>query len=169
MKAILLNSYNFNLKFAHALVEDVNNEMMTHIPSPGLENHPAFTLGHLITAAALTSEYLGGPYDMNPKWEALFRRKGPGDPRKPDPNGSLYPNKTALLTELEKQHAIVVQLIKELDEARFSEPAEWRFSEHMPTFGDLLYFMCISHENMHLAQLSAWRRAMGLPSALATL
>ena len=46
---------------------------------------------------------------------------------------------------------------------------KWRFSEYMPTMLDLITFMCINHEAMHLSQLAAWRRAMGLPSALASL
>ena len=60
-------------------------------------------------------------------------------------------------------------MIKNLEESRFTEPATWRFSAHMPTLGDLLYFMCVTHEAMHLGQLAAWRRAMDLPSALAKL
>ena len=61
---------------------------MAFSPGVGFENHPAFTLGHLISAAALTSKYLGGPYEFKPEWEELFKRKGPGDPRKPETNAA---------------------------------------------------------------------------------
>ena len=169
MKLILINSYNFNLQYANKLVADVEENLMTRSPAKGLENHPAFTLGHLTSAAALTSKYLGGPYNFDPEWENLFRRKGPGDPRTPDTNIDLYPTKNLLLDELKRQHRLVEQLISALDENRFNEPAIWRFNEYMPTLGHLLHFMCITHESMHLGQLAAWRRAMGLPSALAQL
>ena len=33
-----------------------------------------------------------------------------------------------------------------------------------PTLGDGLVWMIASHENIHLGQLSAWRRVQGLPS-----
>jgi len=169
MKEILIRSYRFNLKYAYELVADLDDTMMSNSPGKGFENHPAFTLGHLVTAASLTVKYLGGPYALRPGWEELFRRKGPGDPKLPDSNSDLYPKKEELLEELSKQHQLVEELIMNLDEKRFKEPAEWRFNDHMPTMGDLLFFMCISHENMHLGQLAAWRRAMEMPSALINL
>lgn len=169
MKNFLINSFHFNLRYARELVADVDDALMTKSPGKGLENHPAFTLGHLISAAALTCKYLGGPYDMDPNWEKLFRRKGPGDPRTPDPDNTLYPTKDQLIKELATQHSRVENLLRELDEARLVEPTTWRFDSFLPTMGDLLFFMCITHASMHLGQLAAWRRAMGLPSALARL
>lgn len=169
MKNILINAYRFNLQYAFELVDDIDDNLMTISPGKGLENHAAFTLGHLISAAALTSKYLGGPYEFDPEWEALFRRKGPGDPRMPESNKNAYPSKTQLLNELSRQHQLVEKLIVDLDEKRLAESAQWRFSKHMPLLGDLLYFMCITHESMHLGQLAGWRRALGLPSALAKL
>lgn len=169
MKDYLIRSYHFNLQYANELVSDVEDKLMTHSPGNGFENHPSFTLGHLISAAALTSKYLGGPYEFDPEWEKLFRRKGPGDPRMPDSNNDLYPGKVELLNELTKQHKLVEGLISSLEESRFSEPTKWRFDKFMPTLGDLLWFMCVSHETMHLGQLAAWRRAMNLPSALGRL
>ena len=169
MKGIIIRSYQFNLKYAHELVADINDAMMCTSPGKGFENHPAFTLGHLVTAAALTVKYLGGSYKLPQGWEELFRRKGPGDSRLPELNSDLYPKKEVLLAELTQQHLTVEELITDLDENRFKEPAHWRFDDHMPTLGDLLYFMCVSHEAMHLGQLAAWRRAMNLPSALANL
>ena len=169
MKQKIINTYNFNLLYAIELVQDVDEKLMTQSPSPGLENHPAFTLGHLVSAAALTSKYLGGPYILNSDWEQLFKRNGPGDPRRPDPNPELYPLKEQLISELTNQHKLVEEQILNLADARFDEPVKWRYQAIMPTLGELLFFMCITHESMHLGQLAGWRRAMDLPSALARL
>jgi len=169
MKDLILKSYSFQLLYAGKLVDDVNEDQMAVSPAGGLENHPAFTLGHLVSAAALTSKYLGGPFELDPEWERLFRRKGPGDPILPEPDTALYPKKEELVAELTRQHALVEGLILGLEESRFGEEAKWRFDIYMPTLGDLLHFMCISHECMHLGQLAAWRRAMGMPSALGRL
>ena len=169
MKDILIKSYRFNLAYARELVIDVNEKIMAVSPGKGLENHPAFTIGHLISGSAMVSDELGGPYEFTEEWESLFRGKGPGDPRIPRTGTGIYPSKDVLLTELERQHRIVEGLILDLQEERFKEESRWRFDEHFPTLGDMLYFMCITHEAMHLSQLGAWRRAMGLPSAFARL
>ena len=44
---------DFNHRYAEKLVEDVSDSDMTHDPSPGLENHPAITLGHLAISRML--------------------------------------------------------------------------------------------------------------------
>ncbi len=154
MKKIILKSYSFNLLYSKELVVDIDESKMAISPGVGFENHASFTLGHLVSGSALTAKYLGGLYEFNPEWEELFRRKDPGDPRKPNNDKDLYPSKDELLSELENQHKLVESLILELDEKRFNEPAGWRFSKYMPTLTDLLYFMCVTHESMHLDQLA---------------
>lgn len=169
MKALLIPAYQFNLRYAKILVADIPDHLMTHTPSKGLENHPAFTLGHLVSGAALTAKYLGEPYDFDSEWENLFKRNGPGDPRLPDPDSSKYPNKNILLEALTAEHNKVEALILDLDNTQLQQPINWRFKEDFPTIGNLLTFMCLTHESMHLGQLAAWRRATELPSALAKL
>lgn len=159
--------YDFNLKYAHGLVVDVGAEQMTVSPGKGLENHPAWTLGHLVTAAGLTAKYLGAEYKISKEWDDIFRRRGPGDPR--TPVSTKYPTKIELLTALDLGHQEVIEELKKKPLSYFQEETKWRFSEHMPTRGELVHFMCITHEAMHLSQLSSWRRAMDLPSALANL
>lgn len=165
----ILNQYDFNLKYAKALVNDVSDEEMTQVPADGLVNHPAWTLGHLVTGSALLIEDLGGVLNIPEGWSDLFLRRGPGDPRLPESDIHLYPAKDDLLRELEKQHEEVKKILIGLNENDLSKEIKWRFHEYMPTIGDLILFFCINHESMHLGQLAAWRRAMNLPSALAAL
>lgn len=80
----ILKQYDFNLAYAKALVQDLTDEQMTTVPAPGLDNHPAFTLGHLISGAADLARDLGAEFDMPDNWADLFVREGPEDPRKPD-------------------------------------------------------------------------------------
>lgn len=169
MLKTIINQYDFNLEYARKLVEDLNQEQMTIIPSIGLDNHPAFTLGHLVSGSAMLAEDLGAKFEMPESWMELFSRKGPGDPRKPDKDISKFPSKTALINELAHQHEKVKHLLLNTDENKLRENIKWRFNRYMPTLFDLVTFMCITHEAMHLGQLAAWRRAMGLTSALAAL
>ena len=165
----IIVQYDFNLKYASALVHDLKEDQMTIIPANGLDNHPAFTLGHLVSGSALLAEDLGAAFEMPGDWVDLFLRKGPGDPRKPNPDKSKYPSKHLLLRELEDQHNKVKNLLNNIDKKKLSENIQWRFSIYMPTLLDIIVFMCVNHEAMHLGQLAAWRRAMGLNSALGTL
>lgn len=162
----IIHQYDFNLLYAKELVRDLTESEMTTIPSSGLENHPAFTLGHLVSGSALLAEDLGGSFVMPEQWKELFLRNGPGDPRKPDPDPAKYPGKKLLLEELVRQHSNVKAILITLDDKKFTERIKWRFSKFMPTVYDLVVFMCINHEAMHLGQLAAWRRAMGKESAL---
>ena len=165
----IIKQYDFNLEYAKALIHDLTEEQMTIVPALGLDNHPAFTIGHLVAGSADLAHDLGAEFEMPANWAELFVRKGPGDPRKPDLDKSKYPSKLSLITELENQHKKVKRLLKDLEENKLNESLTWRFSNFMPTLGDLVTFMCINHESMHLGQLAAWRRSMRLESALASI
>ncbi len=165
----VVNHYDFNLAYAHELVADITDEQFSFTPGLGLENHPAFTLGHLVSGSAMLAEDLGVKVALPNGWSEIFERTGPGDVRLPNRNRNCYPTKTELLEELNKRHEVVKQCLARVNAIQLQESVNWRFSKYFPTLLDLVVFMCISHESMHLAQLASWRRAMGLPSALAKL
>lgn len=165
----LLRAYDFNLEYAKDLVRDVTDEQLYQAPGPGLENHPGFALGHLVMASALIAKYLGGVYDVPEGWEDFFHRAGPGDPTLPVSDSPDLPAKDELIDELERQHGIVREAVLQCAPEKLESPVEWRFDQHFPTAGDMLTFMCITHEAMHLAQVAAWRRALGLESSLGRL
>jgi len=165
----IINQYDFNLAYAKVLVEDVPDSLMCIQPAKGLVNHPAFTIGHLVTGSALTAKYLGGEYKIPDGWEELFLRKGPGDPRYPEIDSVLYPNKEALISELENQHNKVKALLLKADQKTLLNGHKWRYSNFMPQLIDCVNFMCTTHEAMHLGQLAAWRRAMDLDATLQKL
>jgi len=166
----VLRHYAWNLRFARALVVDLTAEQCTSAGGAGLENHPAWTIGHLASAADMLAEDLGLKRDLPDRWRELFERRGPGDPRLPDPDAAAYPSMEALITELERQHARVERAWRgKLEAAGLDEPLAWRFGDDFPTLGDATVFFAVGHEAMHLGQLAAWRRAHGLPSALGSL
>ncbi len=165
----LIKQLKFNYSYLVDLVNDVEEDLMTHLPAKGLENHPAFTIGHLVTAYGLTTKHLGGPYTVKKEWDDLFRRKGPGDPRYPSLNQQLYPSKLELLQELQIQHEKLLLFLESVSQEQLNREVKWRYDEYFPTSLDLIYFMCLTHYAMHISQLAAWRRAVNLPSSLARL
>lgn len=171
----ILRLYAWNLQYARALVADLVPEQCTESGGPGLENHPAWTIGHLVSGADILAEDLGLERDMPAGWGSLFERRGPGDPRRPDPDTGAYPPMEELLVELGRQHVRVADAWRDrfegedASEPRLAELLEWRYGDALPTLGDAALFLAITHESLHLGQLEAWRRAKGLPSALGAL
>ena len=47
------------------------------------------------------------------------------------------------------------------------EAARDKFDGEFPTVAGAALFLAVTHEALHLGQVAAWRRARGLPSALA--
>lgn len=164
---------DFNLTYAKKLVEDLTPELMTAVPGKGFENHPAFTLGHLVSAMSLmvidNFKDSRNPGFMPDGWRELFLRRGPGDPRMPEEDITKYPSKEDLIAELDRKHEMFKEKLHRMSEEELLKEGEWRFYKYMTTYLDLAVFMSANHEAMHLGQLSAWRRAMGLDSALAKL
>ena len=100
----------------------------------------------------------------------LFERRGPGDPRLPESDPAAYPSREELLAELRRQHDRVTGAWQAAAATgRLDKAVEWRFDGALPTLGDVAVFLAITHEAMHLGQIAAWRRARGLPSALAAM
>lgn len=167
-KQTLLNGFRLNMDYTYALIADVDEADMTKQPN-GFINHPAFTIGHLVTATALTAKVLGQAYEVPEGWDDLFLRRGPGDPRLPEKETSKYPGKAELISVLKKKYALVVKLIEDSDDAVFEEPYTWKLDRYMSTVGQVLYFQCMLHHSWHIGQLAEWRRMMGYDSALKKL
>ena len=65
-------------------------------------------------------------------------------------------------------HQKVAELLTELDDSVLAgpNPVEGVFKERFPVLGQAVLFLCNNHQMMHLGQISAWRRVMGLGSAM---
>jgi len=168
LKDILLHGFRLNIDYTLELVADVPDEEMVICPE-GFTNHPKFTIGHLISATALTATVMGAEYEMPAGWDELFRRSGPGDPRMPESEGRRYPHKERMLEILSEKYEAVVRLVRSFPDKRLQEPHPWRFGGYMPTVADVLYFQCLMHHSWHIGQLAEWRRMMGYDSALARM
>lgn len=164
-----LRVFAWNLLYAEALVADVDPEVLATGGGPGLENHPAWTLGHLVTGSNLLAQDLGLPDDLPAGWRDVFERRGPGDPRRPEEGAASYPSVEDLLAELRRQHERVERAWRAASPESWDATEDWAFGRDLPTSADAALFMALTHEALHLGQLAAWRRARGLPSALLDL
>jgi hypothetical protein len=155
-----LISWRRNGAYALRLVGDLNDAQFVSQPPglPALMNHPAWILSHLNVYAPICS--------------AMLRRQPFADPiDHPDgqksqvrPRAADYPSRASLLSDYQRTHDDAQSALERADDRVFAEPnplERWRALH--PTIGDMITTLMVKHESHHLGQLSAWRRAMGLP------
>jgi hypothetical protein len=163
MMDLILPAFELNLWYTQKLVADVPDEQMCAQPVAGrVLNHAAFVLGHLAWSADdVAADRLGLPPACPANWKELF-----GIGAQPSPDRSRYPSKAVLLKALEDAHARLADAVTKAAPEVLTQPPPEMFRDRCHTLGALLAVMMTTHEATHNGQLSAWRRAMGLPSAL---
>jgi len=130
-------------------------------------NHPAFAFGHLGLYPARVMERLGlprGETSYPAEYEALFKS---GVECRDDSEGVIYPPMATITSWFFADYRQALAALSEAsDEVLCApNPAEGRMRELFPTLGAMLMFYVDGHVQNHLGQLSAWRRAMGMPPA----
>ncbi len=143
------------IAYAKQITADIDDVSMCQQPM-GL-NHPAWLLLHLATAADYASTLLGGPGVCPASWNALADTKKPQTQTRSD-----YPSKEELLSTFEKAFRNAADLYEKKSTDELNQPQKLGFFEtELPTVGDMAGFLLVAHTNLHLGQLSAWRRATG--------
>lgn len=158
LKDGLLHAWKRNLDYGLRLVDDLSAKQMVAQPEEGM-NHPAWVFSHLGEYYGPLVALIEGKPFADPK-EAAFGMKS-----NPIADVGEYASKADLVSAYKSGHE---QVISALEKApanfeAFGQTLE-RWLKSMPTTGVCLPFLMITHESTHLGQLSAWRRALGLPS-----
>lgn len=129
-------------------------------------NSPAFVYGHL---AIYPDRFLRmiGREDLaieTGDYEALF---GAGKECRDDPDGAIYPSMDEIVERFRARHHVAIEALMGVsDEVMGRENPMERMRERLPTMGAMASFLFGGHPMMHLGQVSAWRRAMGLRPAM---
>jgi hypothetical protein len=149
-----------NVEYARRLVADLPEEGMAAQPAPGM-NHAAWVLGHLAYVFDSMIAVWGDKPAMSAEWKALFNV-----PSKPLPEREKYPSKAELWDAYVAAYERIVEKVKQATPeqlaAEFPNP---KLRGSLPTIGVAMVHILTSHQGQHLGQLSAWRRAQGLPAA----
>lgn len=149
--------HGFLVRYAGRLVADLTDEQLTTQPRPGM-NPPLWILGHLAIATDYTREMLGLDKVCPEAWHAAF---GPGS--RPTAAPGKPPTKAELVAAIEAGQRDVEAAISRVEPAQLDTPNPIEFlRKELPTWGELLAHLLTTHDAIHLGQLSAWRRAMGL-------
>jgi uncharacterized damage-inducible protein DinB len=91
------------------------------------------------------------------------RAYGPGS--SPSSNAEIRPSKEELLKFIDEQYAKLCEAAVAFDGTKLNVPHQVKLLESMPikTKADLVGHILTTHFSVHLGQLSAWRRMVGLP------
>jgi hypothetical protein len=152
---IKINQFLF--RYCQMLVAEIPDERMTEQPLPGV-NHPAWILGHLAYSANVAVGLLGGEKTLPSDWLELFK---PGSAVRPS-RGDYAP-KADLLRAVEEHFQRARGFATSASAELLSGPnANPRMKELLPTIQDAAAFLLTGHFGVHLGQLSAWRRMVGM-------
>lgn len=156
------------LFLAEQMLKDVKPEQFARKPVVGGKtietNHPAFIYGHLATYPAKLLTMLGldaGAAAVPAEFGELFSA---GKECRDDPDGTIYPSMETITGAFFRGYKSLFEQIQEVPDAKFADPTplEGRIKAALPTLAELAPFLGASHIMLHMGQMSAWRRCVGL-------
>lgn len=160
-----LKVFRFNQQYAHMLLDGVEPAQWNTQPFAGA-NTPTWIFGHLAHVGNSILVRLQCEGFLEQDWSPFFGMNSTV-PSPDDENFVQVPSPAAILDAYNTSHERVSESIPKVAPATFSMPSPHeRLRPLLPTVGDLIGFILTSHEAIHLGQMSAWRRAMGMPPAI---
>ncbi len=163
-------SARLGIGYAERLLGDVPDDKFGAFAKVGngqiKSNHPAFVCGHLSLYAPKILADLGQDASaITPpdSYDALFSKDASCQD---DPDQKLYPSADELRRVLINGYTAVADALEQSDDAVFlgvnsNEPMRGKF----PTTGAMHGFYVGGHFMIHMGQISAWRRAIGMGPA----
>lgn len=163
------DSLDLCLGYTERLLKDVTPASFARFASPGghvvESNHAAFVLGHLALYAPRILKDLGHtPNTIPASFEAVFSKDAKCAD---DPNGQLYPSMESVCAVYYEGYRAASAALRAAPDTIFQQPNPnpGRLAELFPSLGSMHAFYCGGHMMMHLGQVSAWRRMIGLGAA----
>jgi len=146
---------------AHMLCDDIDASQFADRVGTSI-NHPAFVLGHCAYYAGVCIQMLGGDISFD---EDEAERYQMGAECQDD--ATLYPSKDDALALFESRCACAADFIESCDPSILEQSAAGLpFEDRFTQKSQVAAFMLMGHSAFHLGQISAWRRAAGMPSAM---
>lgn len=152
------------LGYADRILTDVGPDRFARMPDGVRTNHPAWVIGHLGLYPDAVLKLIGRDDLARPapdEYTELF--KG-GSECRDDPSGEIYPPMNDIIERFRTRSEVVLGAVAEADDETFTAPtpSDHGLADLIPSVGGVANFMLGAHSMMHLGQISAWRRAMGL-------
>lgn len=158
---VIVPAARMGLGFFDMMLKDIPAERFARTPEGIESNHPAWVLGHLSIYTDTVLECVGKPDRAEPdeKLTELFKD---GSQCRDDAKGTIYPGRDELALRFFARMNTALDAVSETDDAILAHPNTSFAHETMPTIGALVNFLLGHHVMMHMGQVSAWRRMMGM-------
>lgn len=171
---MLINPARRTLGYAKKLAEGIAPGSAARFPRFGervvTTNHPTFVYGHLSIYPARVMTATGcdaaatAAATAPAHWPDLFKA---GVECKDDPAGTIYPAFPEVFQRYVSGYEAAFDALSQLSDPVLLRPhPDEKVRETFPTIGMAMTFLLNNHVMMHLGQVSAWRRCVGLPSAM---
>lgn len=165
--SMIADSAKLSLGYAEKLVTGIPADQFARFADVGGQriesNHPAFVLGHLsIYPSRIVADLGGDASAITPseKYEALF---SPSATCLDDPDATLYPAMEEIKEKFFAAHQAAIEALRDADDEKFAaENPNEKMRAKFGTKGSMHAFYLGGHVMIHMGQISAWRRAMGM-------
>jgi uncharacterized damage-inducible protein DinB len=156
----LIDCLERTVAFLESSVADLSDEEFVAQP-PGVPNHAAWTLGHVIHSFQAIAAELGVDGWLPSGWESRF-----GYGSSPNAVAAQYPSKDALVAQLREASQRLRAALLAVNEATLAQPLpDESMRDIFPSKGHALVQIVAAHTAYHAGQLTVWRRALGRPAA----
>lgn len=164
----IADSLKLTLGYAERLLTGISADQFARLANVGgtvvNSNHPAFILGHLAIYSPRVAHELGGDVVTIPEsFEPVFSHTVTCVD---DPNASIYPTMDEVTSVFFEGYQKALAALETATDEQFAavNPTEAMIPK-FPTIGSMHAFYVGGHMMIHLGQLSAWRRMMGMEPA----
>ena len=167
----IADSLQLSLNYGERLRSGLTSENFARLAAPGGElvqsNHAAFVYGHLSLYSPRIIKHHGRDdlaFEVPDGFEDVFSKDAQCVD---DPGSTIYPSMDTVIDAFDTGYRNVLTVLREASDEtmQLANPLEGRMSELFPTVGSMHGFYVGGHMMIHLGQLSAWRRMLGLGPA----
>ena len=167
---IIADHAKLSLSYANRMLADVPADKFARFAmgENGLieSNHPAFIYGHLSLYSPRIVEHFGGDMSEITPSDKFIEAFDQSAQCVDDPDGTIYPAMEEITSKLIKSTELAIETIATASDEELLKPnANEKMAKYFATNGSMMGFYLSGHIMIHMGQMSAWRRMIGLGPA----
>lgn len=167
---LIADSAKLSMAYAKRLLSGIQPETFSRFARVGdtvvQSNHPAFVYGHLSLYSCRIVEQLGQDASAIKPSELYVERFSHTATCVDDPDGTIYPPMEELTEKFLTGHQAAIDALLQAPDEQFLIPnVNESMRSKFATNGSMHAFYLGGHIMIHMGQVSAWRRMMGLGAA----